>query len=69
MGDYERATGRRQINMERCILIALAMFMEQHKENYGGHEATKALKGVLDKIGRFHGHGKKHYKLFESICL
>lgn len=34
---------------------ALALFMEHHRTNTGGHEATKALKGVVDKIGRFDG--------------
>jgi hypothetical protein len=32
------------------VLGALAMFMEQNRINYGSHEATKALKGVVDKV-------------------
>ena len=36
-------------------LETLAIFMEQHRANPGGRGATKALKGVVDKIGRFDG--------------
>ena len=51
MGENDEATRGRQ-NMEE-VLGALAMFMEQNRRNSGSHEATKALKGVVDKVGRF----------------
>lgn len=61
MGDSEgtaggggRGTGGVQVPMED-ILGALAMFMEQHRANQGGQGATKALKAVVSKIGRFNG--------------
>jgi hypothetical protein len=41
-------------NME-TILGALTMLMEQQRAHPGGQGATKALKGVVDKIGRFDG--------------
>jgi hypothetical protein len=53
-GDHDGASGGGQMNMEN-ILGALALYMEHHRANSGGHEATKALKGVVDKIGRFDG--------------
>ena len=53
MGENEEAMGRRQ-NIEN-ILGTLGMFMEQNRRNSSGHEAMKALKGVLDKVGRFKG--------------
>ena len=31
------------------------MFMEHNKTNFGSHEAMKALKGVVLKVGRFEG--------------
>ena len=31
------------------------MFMEQNRRNSGSHEATKALKSIVDKVGRFEG--------------
>ena len=49
------------------ILGAFAMFMDHHRANTGGHEATLVLKGVVDKIGRFHG--KKYHKFLEGVCL
>lgn len=49
------------------ILNALAMLMEQHRITSSSHEATKALTSVADKIGRIDG--KKHYKLYEGVCL
>ena len=65
MGDHEGATGGRKNNMEN-ILIALAMYMKQHKENDGGHKATKVLKGVVEKIGRI---WEEHYNVFEVyVC-
>ncbi len=51
MGENEEASRGRQ-NMEE-VLGALAMFMEQNRRNSGSHEATKALKSVVDKVGRF----------------
>ena len=53
MGKNEEATRGRQ-NMEE-ILGALAMFMEHNRRNSGSHETTKALKNVVDKVGRFEG--------------
>ena len=52
MEENEGTQGRQ--NMED-VLGALAMFMEQNRRNSGSHEATKALKGVVDKVGRFEG--------------
>jgi hypothetical protein len=43
-----------QANME-TIFGALAIFMDQPRAHSGGQGATKALKGVVDKIGRFDG--------------
>ena len=37
------------------VLGALAMFMKQNRRNSGSHEATKDLKSVVDKVGRFEG--------------
>lgn len=54
MGDSGGAPLGAQANME-TILGALAMFMEQQRGQPGGQGATKALKGVVDKIGRFDG--------------
>ena len=54
MGDSWRDSTGAQTNME-AILGALAMFMEQQSAHSGGQGATKALKGVVDKIGRFDG--------------
>ena len=53
MGDYEEAMRRRQ-NMKN-VLEALAMLMEQHRRNFGSHEATKALRSVVDRFDRFDG--------------
>lgn len=53
MEDYEGAMRGRQ-NMKN-ILGALAMLMEQDRGNFGSREATKALRSVVDKIGRFDG--------------
>jgi hypothetical protein len=52
MEENEGTQGRQ--NMED-VLGALAMFMEHNRKNSGSHEATKALKGVVDKVGRFEG--------------
>jgi len=59
MGDSEgtagaggRGAGGAQVPMQD-ILGALALFMEQHRANQGGQGATKALKNVVAKIGRF----------------
>jgi hypothetical protein len=59
MGDHggstdERSTRGPQIPMED-LLGALTVFMEQQRANQGGQEATKALKAVVAKIGRFDG--------------
>ena len=59
MGDHGEATGGRstggpQVPMED-LLGALAAFMNQQRANQGGQEATKALKAVVAKIGRFDG--------------
>jgi hypothetical protein len=51
MGENEDAMGGRQ-NIED-VLGTLAMFIEQNRRNSGSHEATKTLKGVVDKVGRF----------------
>ena len=53
MGETEDAMGRRQ-NIED-VLGALAMFMKHNRRNFGSHEATKALKGVVDEANRFEG--------------
>ena len=37
------------------VLGALVMFMEQQRASTSGQGATRALKGVVDKIGRFDG--------------
>ncbi len=37
------------------LLGALAVYMEEHNANQGGHGSTKALKAVVTKIGRFDG--------------
>jgi len=49
-----RTTGGTQVPMED-LLGALALFMEQHRANQGGQGATKALKVVVSKVGRFDG--------------
>lgn len=56
MGDREEtaATVGVQFPMEN-ILGALALFMEQQRATQGGQGATKALKAVVSKIGRFDG--------------
>ena len=41
-GDNGEPLRGRQNNMKN-ILVALAIFMEQHKGNFGSHEATKGL--------------------------
>ena len=49
------APNRAQPNME-SVLGALATLMEQQRRQpVGGYGSTKALKGVVDKIGRFDG--------------
>jgi hypothetical protein len=55
-----RGVGGPQIPMED-LLGALALFMEQQRANQGGQEATKALKAVVSKVGRFDG---KNISLF-----
>ena len=37
------------------LIGALTSFMEQQRTSFSGQGATKALKGVVDKIGRFDG--------------
>jgi hypothetical protein len=37
------------------LIEALTMFMQQQRTSTTGQRATKALKGVIDKIGRFDG--------------
>ena len=37
------------------VLGALVMFMEQQRASTSGQGATRALKGVVDKVGRFDG--------------
>jgi hypothetical protein len=37
------------------LIGALTMFMQQQRTSTTGQGATKALKGVVDKIGRFDG--------------
>ena len=49
-----RSSGGAQVPMED-LLGALALFMQQQRANQGGQEATKALKAVVAKIGRFDG--------------
>ena len=49
-----RGVGGPQLPMED-LLGALAIFMEQHRANQGGQVATKALKAVVVKTGRFDG--------------
>ena len=49
------APNRAQPSME-SLLGALATLMEQQRRQpVGGYGSTKALKGVVDKIGRFDG--------------
>ena len=40
--------------MENLIGI-LTTFMQQQRSNASSQKATKALKGIVDKIGRFNG--------------
>lgn len=42
------------------------MLIEQHRGNYGDHEVSKALKGVVDKIGRFDG---KNITNFQKVYI
>ena len=65
MGENEDAMGGRQ-NMED-VLGTLAMFMEQNRRSYGSHEATKALKDVVDKVGRFEGKNITSF-LWAYVC-
>ena len=52
------APNRAQPSME-SLLGALATLMEQQRrQSVGGYGSTKALKGVVDKIGRFDGNFK-----------
>ena len=37
------------------LIGALNMFMQQQRTSSSGQGATKALKGVVDKMGRFDG--------------
>jgi hypothetical protein len=37
------------------LIGALTMFMQQQRTSTSGQGATKALKGIIDKIGRFDG--------------
>ena len=51
----EVAPNRAQPSMEK-LLGALATLMEQQRRQpAGGYGSTKALKGIVDKIGRFDG--------------
>ena len=53
-GSFGGIPGGGQSSMESSI-DALTTFMQQQRTNARGQEATKALKGVVDKIGRFDG--------------
>lgn len=46
--------------MER-LLETLALFIDQQRVNTSGQGATKALKGVVDKMGRFEGNDITNY--------
>ena len=48
------ARGAGQSSIE-SLIGALTSFMEQQRTSSSGQGATKALKGVVDKIGRFDG--------------
>ena len=48
------APGASQSSIE-SLIGALTSFMEQQRTSSSGQGATKALKGVVDKIGRFDG--------------
>ena len=48
------ALGASQSSIE-SLIGALTSFMEQQRSSSSGQGATKALKGVVDKIGRFDG--------------
>ena len=50
----EGAPGAGQSSIE-SLIGALTSFMEQQRTSSSGQGATKALKGVVDKIGRFDG--------------
>lgn len=55
MGDTEEAPSRAEATMQN-ILGALSMLLEHQRANpVRSHGSTKALKGVVDKIGRFDG--------------
>ena len=54
MGDSSRAQDGSQSSMEG-VLGALVMFMEQQRASTSGQGATRALKGVVDKVSRFDG--------------
>ena len=58
--------GRGGQNNRENILGALAMFMDHHRAIIGGHDSTKALKGVIDKTGKFDG---KNITNFLSVYL
>jgi hypothetical protein len=44
------------------LIGALIMFIQQHRTNTSGLRATKALKGIVDKI-------RKVSQGFEGLCL
>ena len=48
------ASGASQSSIE-SLIGALTSFMEQQRTRSSGQGATKALKGVVDKIGKFDG--------------
>ena len=51
MGGFEEAKKWRQ-NMKN-VLGVLTMLMEQSRGNFDSDEAIKALRSVVDKIGRY----------------
>jgi hypothetical protein len=53
-GTFRRAPVVGQNSMDDLIR-ALTMFMQQQRTSTNGQVATKALKGVIDKIRRFDG--------------
>ena len=48
------------------LIGTLTIFMQQQTSSASSQEATKALKGVVDKIGRFDG---KNITMFLRVCI
>ena len=50
-----RAFNRAQPSMENLLGALVTLMEQQRRQSGGGYGSTKALKGVVDKIGRFNG--------------